>query len=89
MNTSAGNGAAHEYWTYQLAVPDDTPDSELDGYRELAISTWRTGAECMGGSPGEAVATLVDLGPDGETDRRVGTEPTVASRAWHIQGEVT
>jgi hypothetical protein len=76
-------------WTYELSVPDDTPEDELEGYRELAIATWRTGAECMGGHPGEATATLVDVSPDSEALHRTGAEPTVSSRVWRVEGQVS
>lgn len=73
--------------TYEFAVPDDAPDEELDGYREVAISTWRTAVEASGARPGEADAELVTVAdPPPVRNRLTGEMVPGPARAWHVSG---
>lgn len=74
-------------WSYELAVPNDVVEGgELDGYRELAVSTWHTAAEASGGMPGEPEVELVDIpAGSGRPDPVTGETPT---RAWRVWGPV-
>ena len=77
-------------YAYEMRVPDDVAEDDLGGFREVAISTWRTGSEGMGGSPGEPRATLKTLDePVGVIDSITGEVIETCSRVWRIEGEVT
>ena len=76
-------------FTYDMDVPDDAPDEELDGYREIAVSLWETSVEALGAYGVEPSATLVHVEDPGvAVDPRTGTEVSAPRRHWHIEGAV-
>lgn len=75
-------------WSYDMPVPNDAPEVELERYRDLAISTWRTAVEASGARPGVPQAqleTLTDVEPI--RDRLTGELVAGASRRWHVEGD--
>lgn len=74
-------------WVYEMHVPNDVLDDELNEYRELAVATWRTAAEASGARPGEPTARLVEV--DVTTARRDPVSGEVPRRAWYVHGPVS
>jgi len=82
-----GGGPVAE-WAYEMHVPNDVLDGEeLDGYRELALATWRTAAEASGARPGEPTARLIEVDPT--TARRDPVSGELPRRAWYVHGPVS
>lgn len=76
-------------FTYDMAVPDDAPDDEVDGYREIAVKLWETSAETMGAYGATPTATLVHVDDPGTaTDPLTGQPAPLPRRHWHIEGPV-
>lgn len=76
-------------WTYDLHVPNDAQARDLETLRQLAIATWRTSVETLGGRPAEATATLTfrdSSAADGSDAAYVDRETSLWT--WHVVGEV-
>ncbi|HTK61439.1 MAG TPA: hypothetical protein VL595_03650 [Pseudonocardia sp.] len=74
-------------WAYEMHVPNDVLDDELNEYRELAVATWRTAAEASGARPGQPTARLVEV--DATTARRDPVSGEIPRRAWYVHGPVS
>lgn len=76
-------------WTYDLAVPDDATDAEIAGYRDIALSTWRTAVEATGAYPEAPSLELREAGPTSESSTCAPTGSSItAGRFWHVEGQV-
>jgi hypothetical protein len=77
-------------WLYELPVPDDAEDGELDVYREIAEKLWRTASETAGAYGSIPTATLVSLEePQLIRDKATGELVPEPRRRWRIEGQVT
>jgi hypothetical protein len=74
-------------YSYDLNIPDDVPDAELEGYRQLAISTWRTAVEASGARPGDPKIELITrTGPEPVRNQMTGETAPGPGRAWRVAG---
>lgn len=76
-------------WIYDMNIPDDTPDDELEGYRNIAVNLWETSAETVGGYGVKPTATLIDVENPGMASDPITGEPvSLPHRRWHVEGTI-
>lgn len=78
-------------WRYDMRIPDDTPDDELEPLRVMAEALWETSTEAAGAhGPNNAppAALLLELdNPGTELNEKTGRVEELPKRIWRIEGE--
>ncbi|GAA1532535.1 hypothetical protein [Nocardioides humi] len=74
-------------WVYEMKIPDDAPDEELDSYKQMAIDLWSTSTEMMGAHGTEPTVTLLEVEERGTVIDPVSREEVPGPRrVWRVEG---
>lgn len=74
-------------WVYEMKIPNDAPDEEVEGLKQMAIELWGTSTEVYGAHGTEPTATLIEVeDPDPEIDPLTREEIPGSRRIWRIEG---